>query len=223
MVRIVIEAKTTILIADDERASRDVLSKALSAPGRRIEVVRNGYEAVSFLENEQCDVLVTDLNMPGMGGLDVFGSAKRLNPSPQVIFITGYGSLETVMGAIQDGAFDFVAKPFKLAEIQLVVRNACDKVRLLGELNELRQQLAEINSRRQGLPSVEGSAMFESVGRQNVSAKPALFGAYRRAAEGEWVQADTRLALERLRACGDISDEEYEKLAERLQQGRSGH
>ena len=128
----------TVLIADDERASRDVLHKAVSAAGRRVEVAKDGDEAVAILERDAVDVVITDLNMPTVGGLEVFRHAIRMNPLSQVVFITGYGSIEMVMGAIQDGAYDFVAKPFKLAEIQLVVRNACEKVMLLREVQTLR-------------------------------------------------------------------------------------
>ena len=126
------------LIADDERASRDVLYKAVAGGGRRVEIAKDGDEAVALLERDVFDVVITDLNMPGVGGVEVFRHAIRTNPSSQVVFITGYGSIEMVMGAIQDGAYDFVAKPFKLAEIELVVRNACEKVMLLREVSRLR-------------------------------------------------------------------------------------
>ena len=132
-----------VLIADDERASRDVLYKAVSGGDRRVEIAKDGDEAVALLERDVFDVVITDLNMPGVGGLEVFRHAIRTNPSSQVVFITGYGSIEMVMGAIQDGAYDFVAKPFKLAEIQLVVRNACEKVMLLREVMRLRGGGAE--------------------------------------------------------------------------------
>jgi DNA-binding NtrC family response regulator len=128
---------TSVLIADDERASREMLHKAVSAAGRRVELAKDGTEAVELLERDTFDVVITDLNMPGVGGLEVFRHAIRVNPLAQVVFITGYGSIEMVMGAIQDGAYDFVAKPFKLAEIQLVVRNACEKVMLLRDIQRL--------------------------------------------------------------------------------------
>jgi len=140
----------TVLIADDERASRDVLQQAVSAAERRVEIAKDGDEAVALLERDTFDVVITDLNMPGVGGLEVFRHAIQTNPSAQVIFITGYGSIEMVMGAIQAGAYDFVAKPFKLAEIQLVVRNACEKVMLLREVRRLRGEQIGIETEHVG-------------------------------------------------------------------------
>jgi DNA-binding NtrC family response regulator len=140
----------TVLIADDERASRDVLHKAVLAAERHVEIAKDGDEAVALLERDTFDVVITDLNMPGVGGLEVFRHAIRTNPFSQVVFITGYGSIEMVMGAIQAGAYDFVAKPFKLAEIQLVVRNACEKVMLLREVRRLRGEQSGIEMREGG-------------------------------------------------------------------------
>jgi len=156
----------SVLIADDERASRDVLQKAVSASGRSVEIAKDGDEAVALLERDSYDVVITDLNMPGVGGLEVFRHAIRVNPLAQVVFITGYGSIEMVMGAIQDGAYDFVAKPFKLAEIQLVVRNACEKVMLLRELHALRgaQSGAEDKASGGREPMVAASTVARAVG-----------------------------------------------------------
>jgi DNA-binding response OmpR family regulator len=202
------------LVADDERASRDLLEKALTQPDRRITVARDGNSAVELLDREKFDVVVTDLNMPGVNGVDVFRHAMGLRPATQVIFITGYGSLEMVEGAINDGAYDFVAKPFKLVEMQLVVRNACDKVRLLKEVGELREQLmggegkAEFRSHEGDHGEIErGAAGGGNAGR---------IGEYARAARDAWLHVDARLALERLRDAGDISAEEFSRLESRL-------
>lgn len=156
----------TVLIADDERASRDVLHKAVSAAGRSVEIAKDGDEAVALLERDAFDVVITDLNMPGVGGLEVFRHAIRVNPLAQVVFITGYGSIEMVMGAIQDGAYDFVAKPFKLAEIQLVVRNACEKVMLLREVQALRGEKSGADGKDSGARDsiVSASTVARAVG-----------------------------------------------------------
>ncbi|RMF85997.1 MAG: response regulator [Nitrospirae bacterium] len=196
----------TILIADDERASRDLLQRSLAAPGREIVTARDGDEAVALLEERPFDILLADLNMPRMGGEELFHRAIALRPEIQVIFITGYGSLETVLGAIQAGAYDFVAKPFKLAEIQLVVRNACDKVALMREVAALR--------RRESLPLEEVEPAAPS--RPVTVAPPGAIGEYQRAAEGGWESADTRLALERIRAAGGLTEQELQSLEERV-------
>lgn len=201
----------SILIADDERASRDLLERALASPHRTVTVAHDGDEALAHLERDPFDLLVTDLSMPKMGGEELFRRAILLHPTIQVIFITGYGSLETVLGAINAGAFDFVAKPFKLAEIQLVVRNACDKVALMREVATLREEREE-----PGATAVIATGDARVHDPPPVRANPAGIGEYRRAAEDGWIDADTRLALERLRADGGLTDKEVQRLKERL-------
>jgi len=82
----------SILIVDDERASRDLLERALATPQRTVTVARDGEEALAQLERDPFDLLVTDLSMPKMGGQELFQRAILLQPSIQVIFITGYRS-----------------------------------------------------------------------------------------------------------------------------------
>ena len=211
----------SILVADDERASRELLEKALSREDRRIELARDGNAAVEMLDRGVFDIVVTDLNMPGVNGIDVFRHAIGLIPTTQVIFITGYGSLEMVMGAIEDGAYDFVAKPFKLAEIQLVVRNACDKVRLLKEVQLLRERLSDGEDLTAGTARTGGDVgTVEVVGG---GGNAGFVGEYARVAEDGWLHADARLAVERLRMGGAITEEELAFLEGRLQkvQGKS--
>ena len=209
------ESAISILVADDERASRDLLRKALSRSDRRISVARDGSGAVELLDREAFDVVVTDLNMPGVTGIEVFRHAVRVGPTTQVIFITGYGSLEMVVGAIEEGAYDFVAKPFKLAEIQLVVRNACDKVRLIRQVEAMREELGWRGAAGGGQSAGEEEVV--RVGSATRARNAGLIGEYARAADEAWLQADARLALERLRVGGEISDEEFSVLEERLQ------
>lgn len=207
----------SILIADDERASRDLLERALATPHRTVTVARDGEEALARLERDPFDLLVTDLSMPKLGGQELFQRAILLQPSIQVIFITGYGSLETVLGAINAGAFDFVAKPFKLAEIQLVVRNACDKVALMREIATLRngQQGRDLTTE-----IVQDDGLSHD--RPPVRANPAGLGRYQQASKEGWIDADTRLALERLRADGGLTEKEVERLEERLRKPPRG-
>jgi len=206
-----------ILIVDDERASRDLLERALASPQRTITVARDGEEALTRLERDPFDLLVTDLSMPKMGGQELFQRATLLQPSIQVIFITGYGSLETVLGAINAGAFDFVAKPFKLAEIQLVVRNACDKVALMREVASLREGEGD-----RATSAVIVQNDLPPRGQPPLPTNAAGIGQYQRASEEGWIDADTRLALERLRADGGLSEKEVERLEERLRRPPGG-
>jgi DNA-binding NtrC family response regulator len=210
-----VNLQVSILVADDERASRDLLQKALARTDRRIEIVRDGRGAVDMLDREVFDVVVTDLNMPGVNGIDVFRHAMRVRAATQVIFITGYGSLEMVVGAIEDGAYDFVAKPFKLAEIQLVVRNACDKVRLIKQVQQLHQEMVVLAEAGEATAGRSRGKAISAVAPGGGNA--GFISEYARAADDAWLTADARLALERLRIGGEISAEEFAALEERLQ------
>ncbi len=125
-----------ILIAEDERNIGDLLTELLAQEDRNISLVYNGLEAVEKLKEEKFDLLITDLMMPEVDGMEVLHEAKRLNADIMVIIITGYASLETAIQAVKEGAYDYLRKPFRLEELKISVDNACEKI-LLRRENEL--------------------------------------------------------------------------------------
>jgi len=134
-----------ILIADDDKAIADILKDLLSESGRSVDVCYDGLAAVEGLQKNVYDLVIVDLVMPRIGGLDVLKYAKEINPDVVVIIITGYASLETAIMAIKKGAYDYLTKPFKLEEIKIVVENAIDKIQLSREKSELLQKLQDVH------------------------------------------------------------------------------
>jgi len=121
--------QTNILIIDDDKTIADILKDLLSETERRnaVDVCYDGLAAVENLQKNVYDLVIVDLVMPRIGGLDVLKYAKKINPDVIVIIITGYASLETAIMAIKEGAYDYIRKPCKLEEIKIAVENAIDK------------------------------------------------------------------------------------------------
>ncbi|MGQ9646099.1 MAG: response regulator [Thermodesulfobacteriota bacterium] len=132
-----------ILIAEDDDSLREILREFLRAPQRIIETCKNGEEALPGLGKSMFDIVVTDLVMPKVDGLQVLREAKGHHPDCVVIIITGYASLDTAIEAIRGGAYDYIRKPFKLEELAVVVNNACEKIALVRENRRLFQRLKE--------------------------------------------------------------------------------
>lgn len=139
-----------ILIAEDERPLRVLLSEELQEENRRVKAATNGLEALALLREEEFDILITDLKMPQMGGIELLKEAKKLRPDLLVIVITGYASLETAIMALKEGAYDYIRKPFSLEELKVSVNNACTRIllerenrRLLEDLKKAYQRLKE--------------------------------------------------------------------------------
>ena len=132
-----------ILIVDDEKDIAEILVDLVSSKERAVDVCHNGLDAVESIRNNLYDLIIVDLVMPQVGGLDVLKYAKTANPDVLVIIITGHASLETAVTAIKEGAYDYIRKPCKLDEIRMVVENAIDKIRLNRENRELLKKLQE--------------------------------------------------------------------------------
>src|SRR5207249_10571772 len=111
----VISAMTaSILVVDDEPAIQDILTWALSAEGYRVATAGSGEEALARVEAEDFDVIVTDIVMPGLDGLEVLERSRVLNPRAAVIVMTAYAALETAIAALRRGASDYLEKPFSV-------------------------------------------------------------------------------------------------------------
>jgi CheY-like chemotaxis protein len=132
-----------ILIAEDDDSLREILWNVLQNPQRVIQLSKNGEEAIQALKKSPFDLVITDLMMSGADGLQVLEEAKRCHPESIVIIMTGYASLDTAIRAIRGGAYDYIRKPFKIEELDIVVRNACEKIFLLRENKRLLQRLQE--------------------------------------------------------------------------------
>ncbi|MBW1676808.1 MAG: response regulator [Deltaproteobacteria bacterium] len=131
------------VIVDDDRTIGDILKDLISKEHISVEVFNDSLEAVKSITREPVDVVITDLMMPRISGLEVLRQAKVMNPEVVVIIITGHGSLETAIEAIREGAYDYIKKPFKLQEMEIVFKNAVEKVNLIREKTQLLKELKE--------------------------------------------------------------------------------
>ena len=140
-----------ILIAEDDDSFREMIQDFLKTPQRIIFSFKNGQEAIQALRKGKFDLVISDLMMPGADGMEVLREAKERNPDSVVILVTGYASLDSALRAIRGGAYDYIRKPFKLDELEIVVKNACEKILLVREnkglLRRLREALEEMNRR----------------------------------------------------------------------------
>ncbi len=135
-----------ILIVDDEQSMRDVLSIMLKRAGYGVTVAADGEEAIAQLGKDIFDLVITDLKMPKVGGLDVLKAVKDSSPDTVVLVITAFASTETAIEAMKRGAYDYLTKPFQVDEVQLIIRNALEKRRLSTENMLLKRELASQSS-----------------------------------------------------------------------------
>ena len=149
-----------VLLVDDEPKMRDVLSTALEGFGYRALPAANGEIALDVIEHEDVDLVLTDLRMPTMGGLDLLSAVKRRNPNLPVVLMTAYGSVKDAVQAMKDGAFDFVVKPFEIDELAVVLGNA---LKLHDALRDNQRLRAELEGRYSFSSLIGTSPAFRAV------------------------------------------------------------
>jgi two-component system response regulator PilR (NtrC family) len=135
-----------ILIVDDEPSMRDLLSILLTRAGYQVTTVADGEEAIGHIGKEIFDLVITDLKMPKMEGLDVLKAVKKSNPETVVLVVTAFASTETAVEAMKCGAYDYITKPFQIDEVQLIIRNALERRRLSTENMLLKREMASQSS-----------------------------------------------------------------------------
>jgi DNA-binding NtrC family response regulator len=121
--------KSQILILDDEPIVCKRLKPALEKSGYEVETFISSAEAMLRIEEKEFDIVITDLKMEGFDGMTFLAEVKKRSPKTEVIVITGFATMETAKESYQKGVFDFVAKPFKIGEIQEAVKKAERKKR----------------------------------------------------------------------------------------------
>jgi len=137
----------SILVVDDDSSNRVTLERIFTREGYTVHHAANGRDAIEQLRAELIDLVVTDLKMPGMSGIDLLKAARTLHPDMEVVVMTAYGTVETAVEAMKEGAYDFVAKPLKRIELVTTVRKALEKRSLRLENRQLRAQLSQLKER----------------------------------------------------------------------------
>jgi signal transduction histidine kinase len=136
-----VKEKYKILIADDEQVVRDVFSRFLSQEGYEIFPVGNGNEALDRIAEDNFDLLLLDLNMPVMSGMEVIAKVNETGKDLIMIVITGYATVDTAKEAIRQGCFDYITKPFDIEEVKLIIERAFYTRRLREDKKNLEEQL----------------------------------------------------------------------------------
>ncbi len=143
-----------ILIVDDEANARTALANLLAEDGYATETAADGFKALPKLDEQHPDVLLTDLRMPGMDGLQLIQRARERDPDIEVIVMTAHGAVDTAVAAMQLGAASYLTKPIDISELTIVIQRAVERRRLRREATQLRERLAS----RDSLDNVVGSS-----------------------------------------------------------------
>lgn len=134
-------ARRSILIIDDERGTREAMGKFLRLD-YDVTLAEDGEKGINLLNRNHYDLILSDIRMePGPSGLDVLAASLKLSPPPPCILFTAYGSIETAVEAVKQGAFDFVTKPVNFDRLEIIIRRALESVSLKEENTELKRKL----------------------------------------------------------------------------------
>jgi response regulator RpfG family c-di-GMP phosphodiesterase len=136
------EDRPRVLVVDDEKFIRDIIADFLGMEGYIVRTAEDGTSAVTELERARYDMVISDLKMPKMGGLDLLKEVARVHPDTLTVIMTGFGTVETAIDAMKRGAYDYILKPFKVEEIVHIVQRGLEKRRLAAENIRLREALS---------------------------------------------------------------------------------
>lgn len=131
-----------MLVVDDEKFIRDIIADFLGMEGYIVRTAEDGSSAVNELERARYDMVISDLKMPRMGGLDLLKEVARTHPDTLTVIMTGFGTVETAIDAMKRGAYDYILKPFKVEEVVHIVQRGLEKRRLTAENLRLREALS---------------------------------------------------------------------------------
>ncbi len=132
-----------ILVVDDERSIRNTLKDILENENFEIVLAEDGLEALDKLELGPFDVILCDIKMPQMDGIELLDKIKEREPDAVVVMISGHGTIDTAVEAIKKGAFDFISKPLDLNRLLITIRNATDKTQLVTETRALKRKVSK--------------------------------------------------------------------------------
>jgi two-component system nitrogen regulation response regulator NtrX len=135
---------SNILIIDDEKAIRKTLSEILSYEGYKIDEAGDGEEGFRKFREKEYDVILCDIKMPKMDGIEFLEKAKEGNPDIPIIMISGHGTIETAVEAVKKGAYDYISKPPDLNRLLITIRNAMDKTSLVAETKVLKRKVSRV-------------------------------------------------------------------------------
>jgi two-component system, NtrC family, nitrogen regulation response regulator NtrX len=130
-----------ILVIDDERSIRNTLKEILEFEKYTVDLAEDGFKALELIQVNDFDVVLCDIKMPGMDGIEVLQKIEELKSDTPVVMISGHGNIDTAVESIKKGAFDFIEKPLDLNRLLITLRNALDKSSLISETKVLRKKV----------------------------------------------------------------------------------
>ncbi len=190
----------SILVVDDEESIREGSERILTRMGYQVYKASRGSEGLDVLGQHPVSIVLLDLKMPGMDGMEVLGHIQRLNPEILVIIITGYATLETAIDAMKQGAYDFIPKPFEPDQLRIVINRARERIRLTQETEKLalerQRNLADLGTEKSRIrtivESLPNGVLVTNVQGQVALVNPAfqwLMGIEEGMAAGEPIEA----------------------------------
>lgn len=153
-----------ILVIDDEKSIRKTLREILEYENFNVDEAGDGAEGASMAEKEDYDIILCDIKMPKVDGMEALDRIQKSNPDTPVVMISGHGTIETAVEAVKKGAFDFIAKPLDLNRLLVTIRNAMDKTSLVSDVKVLKKKISktyEMIGESKAIESIQ--AMIEKV------------------------------------------------------------
>jgi DNA-binding NtrC family response regulator len=135
----------SILVVDDEFSVRDSLYNWFKTEGYRVDTAENGMEALKKLQESSWDIALVDIKMPGMDGMELQRHIKKIDSTIILIIITAYGTVDTAVEAMKEGAYDYLSKPIDPDKLSILIRNAANQRRLIAENIQLKQKVEELS------------------------------------------------------------------------------
>jgi response regulator RpfG family c-di-GMP phosphodiesterase len=136
------EDRPRVLVVDDEKFIREILAEFLGMEGYLVRTAEDGSSALTELSRSHYDLVISDLKMPKMGGMELLEAMNKVAPNALTVIMTGFGTVETAIDAMKRGAYDYILKPFKVEEVTMIVQRGLEKQRLAAENLRLKEALS---------------------------------------------------------------------------------
>lgn len=134
------EQRAKLLVVDDEQDITELLKWQLDGLSQTVHTALSGKEALEILHRDELDILIADIRMPGMDGIELLQHATEIQPDVQCIFITGHGGVKTAVAAVKRGAFSYLRKPLDMDELELAILKAMEKLELIRTVRQMRKE-----------------------------------------------------------------------------------
>src|SRR5258705_1889464 len=136
------EERPRVLVVDDEKFIREILAEFLGMEGYLVRTAEDGSSALAELGRSHYDLVISDLKMPKMGGMELLEAMAKVAPNALTVIMTGFGTVETAIDAMKRGAYDYILKPFKVEEVIHVVQRGIEKQKLAAENIRLKEAIS---------------------------------------------------------------------------------